>query len=262
MRLVDVQTQVGATWDAQFSADLPALEALMVGAGVEDYVVSSWAALAAGEVWTGNAALVQAVKHRTRGHVWLSLNPMFWQESQRVLVELGADPSVVGVRLHPVVGRYTLDEFSCGRLLSAIEESGLPVLVHVENGGGSAGSRAVRATAERYPGVPFIAAHLGVSENFHSGIDAVVGCRTGNLYLETSGLELLYTRYLEFVVRNAGAERVLFGSNAPVFAPAVMSHMLELAELEADALSLVAYENADRILFARAPSDATKGGRA
>ncbi len=262
MRLVDVQTQVGGAWAAHLSADLPALGGLMVGAGISEYVVSSWAALAAGEVWAGNRALVEGAKRGTRAHVWLSLNPMFWQQSHRVLVELGTDPIVVGVRLHPIVGRYTLDELACGNLLSAIEETGLPVLMHVENGGGSAGSRAVRATAERHPRVPFIAAHLGVSENFHSGIDAVVQCRSGNLYLETSGLELLYTRYLEFIVRNVGADRVLFGSNAPLFAPSVMSHMLELAELEADALKLVAYENADRILFAPRRSGATRDVRA
>ena len=249
MTLFDVQTLVGRSWAAELSADLPALDRVLSDAGIDEFAVSSWAALAAGEIDAGNRGLLASLERLGRGYLWLGLNPMFWDASLTLLRDLAAHRRVVGVRLHPVVGRYTLDEFATLRLLGEIDGLGLPVLMHVENGGGSAGSRAVRTVAERFPETRFIAAHLGVSENFHSGIDAVLSCSSGNLWLETSGLELLYTGYLAFTVREVGPDRVLFGSGAPLIEPSVMVRMLELAELDDRARTLIAGANAERLLL-------------
>ena len=72
------------------------------------------------------------------------------------------------------------------------------------------------AAAEAYPQVDMILAHLGIpysrDEQYH--IDAIsAATRLANVYLDTS--TVMVTRYLERALREAGPEKLCFGSDAP-----------------------------------------------
>jgi predicted TIM-barrel fold metal-dependent hydrolase len=75
----------------------------------------------------------------------------------------------------------------------------------------------INEIAPKYPNLSFIIAHCGSSfETARQGIDAVL--KFPNVYLEITLTSVTY-RVIEFMVKHAGPDRVLFGTDQPMRDP-------------------------------------------
>ena len=153
---------------------------------------------------------------------------------------------------------YRPDSASCLRLLEEIaRRAGVFVLFH--SGDGYVGSlctpTSIGAAASQFPGTRFIMGHMGVSD-WPEAI--AVALRQPNIILDTTGATITYGM-LETAVAEIGADRIIWGSDMPLYpvyhglAKIVQS---ELAEADKQKILGDNY----RRLFLRPPATA-KGGR-
>ncbi|MDY6761772.1 MAG: amidohydrolase family protein [Candidatus Nanohaloarchaea archaeon] len=151
-----------------------------------------------------------------------------------------------GVKLHPRSQDFTLE--GVDRYLAVAEEHGLPVLVHtgLEEGEGSHPSSVLDA-AERRPDLRFVAAHTTKGYYFQSSAFQERMQQRDNVSIEIS----LHCTPLgvEVLVDDLGADRVLFGSDAPYGHPLPVQKNVELADIPDEAGAKVAGKNAERLFF-------------
>lgn len=145
----------------------------------------------------------------------------------RLLQELG----LKGVKLHPFIQRFSLDDPATQIMLSLLEGTGLPVLLdtlfiaglvkakpHLDwlvkmfNFGGCEPHQIARA-ALAHPGVNFIAAHGGSLYGWDS-LDQLMDLP--NVYFDISYLMgLMEPARLVAIIRHKGPEHMIYGSDAP-----------------------------------------------
>ena len=180
---------------------ITSLRVAMASAGISHGIVS----------WVENRAL-DRIDWSTTG-----LFPLVWVRPgettlQEVRTRLAA--GFVGLKLHPTVDDYRPDDPDLDPYLEIAADVGCPVACH--SAPGEADPDHIRRLAERFPTVPVILYHtyLGPQEGRRRAAQHVH--EQPNLYLETT-----WCRWREVLrlVEEAGAERVLFGSDASVDGP-------------------------------------------
>ncbi len=119
---------------------------------------------------------------------------------------------MIGVKIHPDLHGTNVDDDKYRPVWEFANEKALPLLSHT----GVAGRNPVRTfetLAEKYPNVKILLGHSGFgSEGANHTIRAVKNCP--NIYAEITGSICVYGT-LERMVREAGADRVLFGTDLP-----------------------------------------------
>lgn len=104
--------------------------------------------------------------------------------------------------------------------------------------------------ADRHPRAAVILAHLGNSAdgNLARYVQAMQRAAAGNVYADTSSIQSLTSRLIEWAVGQVGADRLLFGSDAPVYFTASQKVRVELADLDEAAKRSILFDNAARLL--------------
>src|SRR5690606_6712656 len=85
--------------------------------------------------------------------------------------------------------------------------------------------------ANRFPGVPFVMAHMGGIGLQQKMGGATLAAETQNIYIETSCVKSDPFAIFEGPAKILGADRVLIGSNAPLHHIAVNLASLQLTDL-------------------------------
>ena len=115
-----------------------------------------------------------------------------------------------GIKLHPTMhGYHFCDHGLLDPVLAACAEQGLVVLVNALDDPFCA-PLAIEEIARPFPGVPVLIAHMGTIWNLMEAI--LVAERTPNLYLETSGAQLLDVRT---AYRRLGPGKIVMGTDWP-----------------------------------------------
>ncbi|MFC7586191.1 amidohydrolase family protein [Nonomuraea antimicrobica] len=114
----------------------------------------------------------------------------------------------VGVKLHPDVHRCRLDD----PLYEPVWRLGLPVLAHGQTDSPWSDPAQFAAVAARHPDVRLIMGHTGLWP-YGFGRAARLVADHPNVFLETCGSKMT-GRWIARLAALAGAERVLFGSDA------------------------------------------------
>jgi hypothetical protein len=180
---------------------------------VQQMVVSSFAAIH-GETPLGNAQtaeFVSAGEGRVFGY--MVVNPHYPEETRADLRRYFEDePGFVGLKVHCTLHGVQAQHPGYGEALEFASDQGLPVLVH---GGGQDDWRGVAA---RHPGAPIIMAHGCLWNGFDSaGREQYAALRTvPNLYVDLAGSGV-HRGALRVLVDLAGADKVLFASDFPMF---------------------------------------------
>lgn len=158
-----------------------------------------------------------------------------------------ADGVHAGIKLHPWEESFSITDPVVEPVLETAATHDVPVWVHAGYPGVSH-ALSIRAVAQRYPDLQFVLTH-GAQLDI-SGLsltDAMLLARTtDNTYFELSGV---YRRDLiEDLVDEIGAERVLYGSNAPYFHPQVEKSRVTTADISDRAKERILGENALRLV--------------
>ena len=102
--------------------------------------------------------------------------------------------------------------------------------------------------ADRHPGARVMLAHLGNGAGDKGRVDlqvrALQSARHGNLWVDTSSARSILPGLVEWAVKELGAERLLFGSDTPLYDVAMQRTRIETAEIPDAAKRLILRDNA------------------
>jgi predicted TIM-barrel fold metal-dependent hydrolase len=211
--------------------------------GVDRMIGSSFTAIH-GETTLGNTEAAQVVAaFPNRLYAYAVINPHYPGEVPDELARCFTDGrGFVGLKFHCGLHGVQLEHAGYDRALAFADEHALPVLVH---GGGRDRWREV---CLRYPRASFIIAHACAWDGFtEDGKQSFALAReVANLYVDVAG-SASYRGALRALVDLVGVEKVLYGSDFPMFDLAFELGRVTLSELSPAEKAAVWGGNAMRI---------------
>ena len=158
-------------------------------------------------------------------------------------------PRCVGIKIHPEEHRYPIAEYG-QTLFEFAAEQGAVLLAH--SGDELSKPADFVPFADRFPQVRLIVAHLGngggAAGDSTLQVRAVQAARYGNIYTDTSSARSLMPGLIEWAVEEVGAERILYGTDSPLYFAASQRARIDHAELSVAEKRLILRENAEELL--------------
>lgn len=156
------------------------------------------------------------------------------------------EPHCVGIKIHPEEHEYSIREQGAPLFEFAARHRAV-VLSH------SSEQRSLASDlvdwANRFPEVTLILAHIGCGWDGDYGhqVRGVLASKHGNVYADTSSARSITPRLIEWAVAEVGPDRVLFGTDTPLYHAAMQRARIDTAELPDSAKQLILRDNAIRI---------------
>ena len=155
-------------------------------------------------------------------------------ESYQQAAELLAVPHCIGIKIHPEEHLYHINEFGAELFEFAARHKAI-VLSHSSE----QNSQAVDLVywANRFPEMKLILAHIGCGwdNDYSHQIRGIQQSIHGNVYADTSSSRSITPGLIEWAVREAGIERILFGTDSPLYVASMQRARIDCADLsEAD----------------------------
>ncbi len=152
-----------------------------------------------------------------------------------------------GIKLHPDFQCFRADDPAAFPVYAAARDLGMPVLIHAGDARYDySGPARLRRALDAFPGITMIAAHFGGYTEWEAAVEHLVG---RDIYFDTSStLWKIEPAMARSIIKGHGIERMLFGSDYPMW-----DHAEELARLEAlglgdDAMEALLWRNGARLL--------------
>ena len=210
-RLIDVHTHVGTLGLPTPSVAPGALPAILAEHGIDRAVASSLRAIADdpvrgnGEAFAARSAALSA---------YVVVNPNDCASACAAMDAAYGQDQAVGAKLHCGWSGQPTASRACVELVAEVARRGRPLKIHVD---GAGWSDALASVAADFPDWKVIVAHGGPGTPAREA--AALVAHAANVYVElpTSFPDLPVARE---VVRAAGPDRLLFGSDAPLLDPA------------------------------------------
>jgi predicted TIM-barrel fold metal-dependent hydrolase len=169
------------------------------------------------------------------------LQPETFEQARRML-KTSRCPAI---KIHPEEHCYRISEHG-HTLFSFFEEVGVPVMTH--SGCPNSLPADFIPFANEHSNVRLLLAHLGNGAGDHDRPDlqvrAIQAARHGNVWVDTSSARSLLPGLIEWAVRELGADRLLFGSDTPLYHVAMQRARIEAAEISDEARRMILRENA------------------
>ena len=159
------------------------------------------------------------------------------------LVDLG----LRGVKLHPDFQSFEIDSLKAKRLCYLIMQENIPVLIH----GGDirysfSNPPQIKRFLESLPGLTVIGAHFAGWSCWEKAADELAGF--SNLYVDcSSSLYALKPEVARRIIRKFGADKVLFGTDYPMWDVNEELRRLHALGLTQDEEDKILYKNADKL---------------
>ena len=152
-----------------------------------------------------------------------------------------------GIKLHPEFQHFSIDDEDMMPIYEAVEGR-LPVLMHMgdQNVDSSSPVRLARVL-EKFPELVVIAAHFGGYRMWDLSCEYLVGRK--NVYLDTSSsLDFISPEFAVQMIREHGADRILFGSDYPMWDHKDELHKFLALDLTDEERRAILSENAEKLL--------------
>ena len=169
-------------------------------------------------------AALAAFPARFAGYV--SLNPNYPDEMAAEIERCFAVPGFIGIKLHPNIHGVSPEHRNYRPAYEAASARRCPLLVHTW---GVEEVRCVDRMAAQYPGPSFIMGHAGGDVK---GMEAAIEVmnRHENVYGDFA-LSITMEGNVEWLVREVGSKKMLFGSDVPFFDPRPAVGRIALSQL-------------------------------
>lgn len=202
----------------------------------------------------GNARVLRTIADQPRLHAaWVALPAAGVDEQpvgEALLAQMRAN-RVGALWLYPRQFRFSLADWCVDAFLEPLAAAGVPVFIDpsevgpVNLGGMDATDwDAVVALCRRWPSLPVIVSEPRIRRTQRMVYRALDACP--NLRLELSGYWL--HRGIEYITRQWGARRLLYGSNWPTYGGPMTLATLNCAEIDEDDRALIAGDNLRELL--------------
>jgi predicted TIM-barrel fold metal-dependent hydrolase len=214
-------------------------------AGVAVTIVSPLAGLMIAshdDVERANRAAARAVARHPALRQWVildPLNPRTFDQARDLL----ANPRCAGIKIHPEQHKYPIRKH--GRALFEFAER-LGAVICAHSGQERSLPGDFVPLADAFPGARLILAHLGFGhdEDVAHQVRAIARSRHGNIYADTSSGRSIFPNLIEWAVRHVGADRLLFGSDTPLYHTAMMRARIDFADIAPRDKTLILRGNA------------------
>lgn len=160
--------------------------------------------------------------------------------------EMLRTPRCVGIKIHPEEHGYPIVDFG-GPIFEFAAERRAVVLSHTSEQLSLASD--LIPFANQHPEMKLILAHIGHGwdgDPTHQ-VRAIQASRHGNVYADTSSARSITPNLIEWAVREIGAERVLFGTDTPLYHTSMQRIRIDHAEVSDREKRMILRENAVRL---------------
>ncbi|MDD8015194.1 MAG: amidohydrolase family protein [Acidobacteriota bacterium] len=160
--------------------------------------------------------------------------------------ELLKTPKCIGIKIHPEQHVYPIKEH--GRRIFEFAAR-LGAVVQSHSGGLLSMPEDFVPFADEFPGATLILSHIGWSPDVDltHQVKAMTMSRHGNICADTSSSFSITSNLIEWAVREAGAERVFFGSDTPLYFSPMQRERIDSAEIDDRSKRLILRGNAERL---------------
>lgn len=257
--IIDIHGHLGNINQAPFwAADAKQLEQYCQKAGVDLLCISSAKSIMY-DAMEGNRDLDAALKNSEHLLGYVTVSPVF-PESKADLRLLKSNPKFKGVKVHPDYHGFDMASLRAVEYLDQIAEQVELMLFHVSCMPGTGFADAVRIAefAARHPRTNFIMAHMaGIFQNGNypyfpnqDKLEKVTRMQLPNVYIDTAHfLMYVYPGVMETTLELAGADHIVFGTDAPLQGPAQMRFAIEIIQTLP-----ISQQDKDKILWKNAAS--------
>ena len=149
-----------------------------------------------------------------------------------------------GVKLHPDIQKFKIDDYRCLKIYELCESENMPILMHTgDYRYDYSNPNRLVPILDIYKNLTIIGAHLGGWSVWDEACEKLAGYP--NFYVDSSSslYELSIDRATE-IIRRYGTDRVLFGSDYPVFSPDIELGRFMALPLTDDEKRAILSENA------------------
>ncbi len=155
-------------------------------------------------------------------------------------------PKCVGIKIHPEEHRYPIREH--GRKIFEFAARQRAVVLTHSNEQNSLAADFV-PLANEFPEVRLILAHIGCGwdGDLTHQVRAIQQCRHGNVFADTSSARSVTPRLIEWAVSQIGANRVLYGTDTPLYFAPVQRARIDHADLSEADKRLILCDNARQL---------------
>ena len=255
-KVIDVHAHVGASrnrtsrvWNECMSGDAQTVLRRAALANVRLTVVSPLSGLMPrgnADPVSANEEAVRVVAAHDALRCWALVDPLKPATFAQARLMLGR-PKCVGIKIHPEEHCYRIREQ--GRAVFELAaEQGCIVLTH--SGEENSLPEDFLPFADDFAEATIILAHLGhgYDDDPTRQVRAVRKSRHGNVFVDTSSACNVRSGLIEWAVREIGADRMLFGTDAPLYFTPMQRARIDYADIsDADKRKILA-GNAEKLL--------------
>jgi len=194
----------------------------------------------------GNAEAARVVAETDGLLQWVVVDPRR-PETYSQAEEMLQGPRCAGIKIHPEEHLYAIAEH--GRALFEFAARHRAVVLGHSSERNSLCADYVR-WANEFPDVRLILAHLGCGwdNDLTHQVRGIQASKHGNVYADTSSARSIMSGLIEYAVREVGAERVLFGTDTPLYSAAAQRARIDHAGITEGEKRLILHDNAVRLL--------------
>ena len=186
---------------------------------------------------------VEAHPDRLRG--FAAIHPE--AENLPELVDEVCAAGLSGFKIHPDMQKFALDSPEAMNMFAAVEGE-LPIIIHTgDRRFGYSNPRRMKQVLEAFPKLVCVCAHLGGWSEWDEALRTLTGYE--NVYVDTSStLYAMSPEEGKRIIRCYSRERVLFGTDYPMWNPAVELERFHRLQLTDEEEERILYRNAEKLL--------------
>ncbi|MFO0918366.1 MAG: amidohydrolase family protein [Planctomycetaceae bacterium] len=238
----------GNIGDRFMTADGPAVALRAKQANIRWTIVSPMEALfprGKGNTVAGNLDAARVVADTPGLLQYVVIDPRV-PETYRQAEEMLSSPKCVGIKIHPEEHVYPIREFG-DQLFEFAAKHRAVVLSHSSEELSLAAD--LVAWANRFPEMKLILAHIGCGwdGDLTHQVRGIQQSRHGNVFADTSSARSITPNLIEWAVAEVGVERVLFGTDTPLYFTAMQRARIDHADLSEAQKKMILCENAERL---------------
>ena len=193
----------------------------------------------------GNEDSVRDMANRDGLFFWVVIDPakpVTFGQAREML----KNPKCAGIKIHPEEHGYRIGEQ--GRKLFEFAASHRTIILS-HSGEANSLPEDFIPWADEFPEMRLILAHLGCGYDNDPGhqVRAIQKSRQGNVFVDTSSATGITSGLLEWAVKEIGAERILYGTDSPLYFAPMQRARIDQAGLNADDKRKIFYRNAEKL---------------
>ena len=161
----------------------------------------------------------------------------------RRIVSLG----LKGVKIHPDIQAFKIDDYRFLKIYELCEEEGLPILMHTgDSRYDYSNPNRLLPVMKIFTGLTVIGAHFGGWSLWETAVEELAGLP--NLYVDcSSSFPYMSKEAATKVMRQYGIDRVLFGTDYPMWSPVKELETFLTLDLTDEERRLILSENAKKL---------------